>query len=62
MILKDVSIDRLSRRRVNMSRPLLLTIFLLLAGMLPACDVHRVPLEPTHLFHRERPIEIELTS
>ena len=62
MKLKDVSINNLSKWRVTVGRTLKLTIFLLLAGMCLACGVDRVPLEPAHLFHRERPIEVELTN
>ena len=62
MKLKYALIDNLGRGRVKRRQPLKLIIFLLLAGMLLACGVHRVPLEPTHVFHRERPIEIELTN
>ena len=62
MKLKDVSINNLSKWRVTVGRTLKLTIFLLLAGMCLACGVDRVPLEPAHLFHREQPIEVELTN
>jgi len=45
-----------------MSRPLKITIFLLLTGIFLACGAQRAPLEPAHLFHREQPVEIELTN
>ena len=62
MKLKYVLIDHLGRGRVKRRRALILIIFLPLAGMCLACGVDRVPLEPAHLFHRERPIEVELTN
>ena len=62
MKLKDVSINNLSRWRATVRRTLKLTIFLLLAGMFLACGVHRVPLEPAHLFQRKQPVAIELTD
>ena len=62
MKLKSVLIDHLGRGRVKRRRALILIIFLPLAGMILACGVPRIPLEPAHVFHRERPIEIELTN
>lgn len=62
MKLKDVPINNLNRRRVNMSRPLKLTIFLLVTAIFLACGAQKVPLGPAHLYHREQPVEIELTN
>ena len=62
MKLKYALIDNLGRGRAKRRQPLKLIISLLLAGMLLACGAQKVPLEPAHIYHREQPVEIELTN
>ncbi len=62
MKLKYALIDNIGRRRVNRRRSLNLILSLILAGMLLGCGVQRGPLEPAHVVHRERPVEIELRN